>query len=272
MPAQRKISRYGWIRDLPDLRDARLEVAAITSLPSSADLSTSPHMPAVYDQGQLGSCTGNAIAAAVDFDNHRQTSKFLDPSRLWIYYQERLIEGTVAQDSGGQIRDGVKSVAQLGVCPESDWPYVISTFAQAPPQQDYTAALQDRALTYQAPPQVLWPLKSVLSRRYADRFRVHCLQRFRVSAGRADRHRSHAVAKRQGARRPRGDAGWLRRCGRQIPGQEFVGTGVGSERVLRNPLSVRHLRFAGVRLLGDPDHRRLLTDRATADPGGVGCG
>lgn len=163
MPAQRKISRYGWIRDLPDLRDARLEVAAITSLPSSADLSTSPHMPAVYDQGQLGSCTGNAIAAAVDFDNHRQTSKFLDPSRLWIYYQERLIEGTVAQDSGGQIRDGVKSVAQLGVCPESDWPYVISTFAQAPPQQDYTAALQDRALTYQAPPQVLWPLKSVLT-------------------------------------------------------------------------------------------------------------
>lgn len=163
MPAHRKIARYGWVRDLPDLRDARLEVPAITSLPSSADLSTSPHMPPIYDQGQLGSCTGNAIAAAVDFDNHRQTGQFLDPSRLWIYYQERVIEGSVSQDSGGQIRDGVKAVANLGVCPEADWPYDISTFAKTPPQKDYTDALKDRALTYQAPPQVLWPLKSVLA-------------------------------------------------------------------------------------------------------------
>lgn len=163
MPAQRKIPRYGWARDLPDLRDARLEVPAVTTLPSSADLSTQPYMPPVYDQGQLGSCTGNAIAAAVDFDNHRQTGQFLSPSRLWIYYQERVIEGTVNQDSGGQIRDGAKAVAQLGVCPETDWPYDITTFAQPPPQQDYTDALKDRVLTYQAAPQVLWSLKSVLA-------------------------------------------------------------------------------------------------------------
>jgi len=163
MPAQRKIAPYGWVRDLPDLRDARLEVPPITSLPSSANLSTLTHMPPIYDQGQLGSCTGNAIAAAVDFANHRQTGGFLDPSRLWIYYQERVIEGTVSQDSGAQIRDGIKSVAQLGVCPEADWPYDITTFVQAPPQQDYTAALKDRVLVYEAPPQVLWPLKSVLA-------------------------------------------------------------------------------------------------------------
>lgn len=163
MPAQRKIARYGWVRDLPDLRDARLAVPAVTTLPSSVDLSTQPDMPPVYDQGQLGSCTGNAIAAAVDFENHRQTGVFLTPSRLWIYYQERVIEGTVSQDSGAQIRDGVKAVSQLGVCPESDWPYDISTFANAPPRKDYKIALADRVLTYQAAPQVLWSLKSVLA-------------------------------------------------------------------------------------------------------------
>lgn len=163
MPAQRKIARYGWVRDLPDLRDARLAVPAVTALPSSADLSTSPDMPPIYDQGQLGSCTGNAIAAAVDFDNHRQTGEFLTPSRLWIYYQERVIEGTVSQDSGAQIRDGVKAVSQLGVCPESDWTYDIGTFANPPPRKDYRDALKDRVLTYQAAPQVLWALKSVLA-------------------------------------------------------------------------------------------------------------
>lgn len=154
---------YGWRPQLPDLRDARLSIPATTALPSEADLSGGPDMPPVYDQGQLGSCTANALAAAVDFDNHLQTQQFLTPARLWIYYQERLMEGHVGQDSGAQIRDGAKVVAKLGVCPESDWPYDIATFAQAPPQKDYTDALKDRVLTYAAVPQDLWSLKSVLA-------------------------------------------------------------------------------------------------------------
>jgi C1A family cysteine protease len=163
MPTERKVPRYGWIPQLPDLRDARLKIDAVTSLPSSVDLSTAPDMPPIYDQGQLGSCTGNAIAGAVDYDNHKITGTFWTPSRLWIYYQERVIEGTVAQDAGAQIRDGIKSVAQLGVCPETDWPYDISTFAQAPPKKDYTDALKDRAVSYQAVTQDLFGMKSVIA-------------------------------------------------------------------------------------------------------------
>jgi C1A family cysteine protease len=162
-PAVRKKARYGWVPQLPDLRDAQLQIAPISSLPSAVDLRSEPHMPSVYDQGQLGSCTGNAIAAAVDYDNHKLDGEFLSPSRLWIYYQERVIEGTVSSDSGGQIRDGMKSVAQLGVCPESDWVYDISKFADTPPQQDYTDALKDRVLVYQAVTQDLFGLKSVLA-------------------------------------------------------------------------------------------------------------
>ncbi len=163
MPTQRKIQHYGWVPQLPDLRDAQFKIAPVTSLPSSVDLTTKPDMPPIYDQGQLGSCTGNAIAGAVDYDNHKNTGDFLTPSRLWIYYQERVIEGTVAQDAGGQIRDGVKSVAQLGVCPETDWPYDIATFAKKPPKKDYTDALKDRVLTYEAVTQELFALKSVLA-------------------------------------------------------------------------------------------------------------
>jgi C1A family cysteine protease len=163
MPTNRRVARYGWIPQLPDLRDAQLAIEPVTNLPSSVDLSTSPNMPPVYDQGQLGSCTANAIGAAVDFENHAQDGTFLTPSRLWIYYQERVIENTVNQDSGAQIRDGMKAVAQLGVCPETDWPYDISTFTDTPPQTDYTDALKDKILTYQAPPQELFALKSVLA-------------------------------------------------------------------------------------------------------------
>lgn len=163
MPTERHVARYGWIPQLPDLRDAQLQIQPVVDLPSSVDLSTAPDMPPVYDQGQLGSCTANAISAAVDFENHRQDGAFLTPSRLWIYYQERVIEHTVNQDSGAQIRDGMKAVAQLGVCPETDWPYDIATFNVAPTPQDYTDALKDKVLTYQAPPQQLFPLKSVLA-------------------------------------------------------------------------------------------------------------
>ena len=160
---ERTTARYGWIPQLPDLRDAQLAIAPVTSLPAKVDLRTAPDMPPVYDQGQLGSCTGNAIAGAVDFDNHKQTGTFLTPSRLWIYYQERVIEGTVSSDSGGQIRDGMKAIAHLGVCPETDWPYVTSTFADPPPSKDYTDALADRALSYQAVTQDLFALKSTLA-------------------------------------------------------------------------------------------------------------
>ncbi|MGA7416518.1 MAG: hypothetical protein WBW80_00875, partial [Acidimicrobiales bacterium] len=96
MPTERKIKKYGWIPQLPDLRDAQLQIEAVTALPSSVDLSSSANMPSVYDQGQLGSCTGNAISGAVDFENHKLDGTFATPSRLWVYYQERVIEGTVA--------------------------------------------------------------------------------------------------------------------------------------------------------------------------------
>ena len=140
---------YGWARDLPDERD-HLYAAPLLSfkkgLPPSVDLRSK--CPPVYDQGQLGSCTGNAIAGAIEFDQRKQGNKEFVPSRLFIYYNERVIEGTVSQDAGAQIRDGVKSVAKLGAPPETDWPYDIAKFAQKPPPNAYSDALQDLVSSY----------------------------------------------------------------------------------------------------------------------------
>jgi C1A family cysteine protease len=135
MTTARKIAHYGWIPDLPDQRDVRYAAPAafLVALPHTTDLRS--QCPAVYDQGQLGSCTANAIGAAVEFDRLKQKLPDFVPSRLFIYYNERVIEGTANSDSGAQIRDGIKSVASQGVCPETEWPYDISKFTVAPPAQ-----------------------------------------------------------------------------------------------------------------------------------------
>ena len=116
---------FGWIPDLPDPTDrtfrAPFEVQK-GPRPPSVDLSSK--LPLPYDQGQLGSCTANAIAAAVQHARrlHQKPGDFV-PSRLFIYYQERKLEGTIYTDSGASIRDGIRSIVDVGVPPETDWAY-----------------------------------------------------------------------------------------------------------------------------------------------------
>jgi C1A family cysteine protease len=162
-----KISRYGWLPDLPDHRDflyaAPAEISGV--LPASVDLR--PQCPPVYDQGQLGSCTANAIAAAIQFDQMKQKlAQIFTPARLFIYYNERVIEHTVASDSGAQIRDGIKSVGKLGDCPETEWPYVISKFKTKPVAKCYSDALKYKAVLYQRLTPVLGQLKGCLASGY----------------------------------------------------------------------------------------------------------
>ena len=109
---------YGWVPDLPDHRDivysAVRPVPAV--LPPSVDLR--PVCPPVEDQGQLGSCTGNALAGALEFLEVRDKVPFADLSRLFIYYNERVIEHSVKSDSGAMLRAGIKTLVKQGVCAE----------------------------------------------------------------------------------------------------------------------------------------------------------
>jgi len=163
MTMPRKIRHYGWIPDQPDQRDHLYAVPPqyLTALPARTDLRAK--CPPVYDQGQLGSCTANAIGGALEFDRIQQKLPPFVPSRLFIYYNERVIEGTVRSDSGAQIRDGIKSVASQGACPEPEWPYVISKFAVKPPARAYKDAALDRAVSYQSIVQDLNQMKGCLA-------------------------------------------------------------------------------------------------------------
>ena len=145
----RQISGYGWIPDLPDGRDylfgARRPIPA--ALPSSVDLQ--PFCSPVEDQGRLGSCTANALAGALEFLENRDKIPFEDLSRLFIYYNERVVEHTVKTDSGAMLRDGIKTLAAQGVCTEKLWPYAIPRFAVKPSPACYGQAAQHKITSYE---------------------------------------------------------------------------------------------------------------------------
>jgi C1A family cysteine protease len=141
---------YGWIPDLPDQRDLvyRAPFAQIGPLPPKVDLRAG--CPPVYDQKQLGSCTANAIAAALEFNQMKQQmADVFVPSRLFIYYNERAIEGTIREDSGAMIRDGIKAVAKRGAPHETLWPYDVAKFRTAPGKAAVADAKKHPAVLYQ---------------------------------------------------------------------------------------------------------------------------
>ncbi len=135
--------------DLPDQRDylfgAIYKIPA--KLPASVDLRA--QCPPVEDQGNLGSCTANALAGALEFLELKDKVSFVDLSRLFIYYNERVIEHTVNSDSGAMLRDGIKTLAKQGVCPEPMWPYVISQFTKKPTASCYKNAADHQITSYQ---------------------------------------------------------------------------------------------------------------------------
>jgi C1A family cysteine protease len=173
-----KIKRYGWIADLPDHRDLMYAAPSqvLTALPSKTDLRAK--CPPVYDQGQLGSCTANAIAAAVEFDLMKEKKNVFIPSRLFIYYNERVMEGTVDSDSGAQIRDGVKSVASKGDCPEKLWPYDINKFTEKPPQSCFKEGVKHKAVQYQRVIRDLNQMKGCMASGYPFVFGFSVYQSF----------------------------------------------------------------------------------------------
>jgi C1A family cysteine protease len=148
MPKSNVNSWYGWVPDRPDFRDKLYSAIAKPpkTLPRKVDLRSgcSP----VEDQGQLGSCTANALVGNLEFLCEKAGGTPSDYSRLFIYYNERAMEGTISEDSGAMIRDGVKSLVKLGVCSEKKWPYTISKFTQKPPAPCFKEATNHQVTSY----------------------------------------------------------------------------------------------------------------------------
>jgi C1A family cysteine protease len=95
----------------------------------------------VEDQLHLGSCVGQAVVGAYELLlNKADRNRFTDLSRLFVYYNARLLDNAVEEDVGAYVRDGIKAVNKYGVCSELSWPYLVERFAQAPSIQSYEDA------------------------------------------------------------------------------------------------------------------------------------
>jgi C1A family cysteine protease len=140
-----KIPKYHWVRDKVDNRDHPYQ---LTGAIQSNIVDLRQYCSAIEDQGNLGSCTGNAIAGAIELLDKR-IGKNLDVSRLFIYYYERVYIGTVNYDSGAYIRDGIKTCYTYGAPVENLWPYNITKFKTVPVAAAITDAAKRKVTSYQ---------------------------------------------------------------------------------------------------------------------------
>lgn len=157
--------KYGWRPPHPDQLKAAPKYKVCprlrANLPAFVDLHAK--FPAVFDQGELGSCTANMSAGMIVYDQAIQGLPIVTPSRLFDYYNSRALEGTTSEDSGASITDAVKAIAQYGQCPESEWPYDISKFANKPSAQCYSDALPNKVSDYFNVNQSAGDIKSALA-------------------------------------------------------------------------------------------------------------
>ncbi len=172
--------RLGVRRDRHDPRDrAFVPTHAKHQMPAAVDLRAL--CPPVYDQGRIQACTANVLAAAVVYsrNKHGQESIPLEPSRLFIYYNERALQDNVANDCGATLRDGIKTLQKHGVAPEPLWPYddtpatspggpfpADARVAAKPPETAYAVAQRFEVLSYRRVQPDLDHMKSCLAQGY----------------------------------------------------------------------------------------------------------
>lgn len=144
----RRIKRYGAIPDIPDQRDIYTVFPKLVEYYQSADLRKTGFLPEVYNQGDLGSSVAHAVLSAYVFSLKKNGisvgGERTHLSTQFIYYNQRIISGTVECDSGSSLRDGIKVLERLGTCTEEMYPYSTAFFRDRPTDEAYTYAFKNK--------------------------------------------------------------------------------------------------------------------------------
>jgi C1A family cysteine protease len=126
-----------------------------TSLPNKIDLRSKLNI--TYDQGNLGSCTANALCYSFIFNDPT-----FSPSRLFLYYNERVLDNNIINDDGSTLSQGINALTKYGVCSENNCPYIISKFKIKPSNISYTEGLDHQIISASRVLQTLDSLKGCL--------------------------------------------------------------------------------------------------------------
>jgi len=116
------------------------EINPLLQIPSSFNLRS--RMPSVLFQGILKSCGANAISNCLKF--HQKGKKF-QPSRLFIHYNARKIDGIDTKiDNSPSFGALLQSIIQYNACDEWTVPYNTFNYSKKPPTVAYTKAKQNK--------------------------------------------------------------------------------------------------------------------------------
>ena len=185
---------YGWRKDTynEQVLAARPEMKTFKTfvkhplLDSIKMVDLRTKFPPVYDQGELGSCVFNACDGAYGFEMMKQGEPYVSMSRLFMYYNTRVAEGTVDQDSGAEIKDAVYQIGSYddahGTCTEELWPYDITKFTVKPTDECYTNAKLHHVVKAERIQQDLTDLKQSLLDGYPVIFGFQVYESFETEA------------------------------------------------------------------------------------------
>jgi C1A family cysteine protease len=168
---------YNRVPDAHDPHDPHYKIRVTASvLPNRVDERRlfSP----VENQDVLGSCTGHAFVGAMEYLENQQREDFVRLSRLFVYFNERLLEGTTRSDAGAQIRDGVRVLAKYGVCDEKLWPYDEKRFRHRPTDDAYENGLLHKATAFSKIDQTEHVLCAALAARHPVVFGIVVYESF----------------------------------------------------------------------------------------------
>jgi len=171
----------GWIPDKVDPRD--FKYSALLKAPGifKDEVDLRSVSPAIYSQGATNSCVGNAVGASIDFYYTKLGYPHSDPSRLFIYFNGRDLDGTPYEDIGCTIRNSIKGVVKLGVCSEESWPYIISNVIMRPYQTCYDEAISNKVSSYYRMDYVIDDFKQCLSEGFPFTIGVRVFENFPMS-------------------------------------------------------------------------------------------
>jgi C1A family cysteine protease len=147
--------KYSLIVEYDMMPEKVKDYSVSIALPGTVDLRSK--LSVIYDQGQLGSCTANALCYSFVFNDPTW-----NPSRLFLYYNERLLDRTINQDAGSTLSAGIVALEKYGVCSEITWPYIINRFTFRPPTNAYTEGLDHQILSAQRVKQTMSSMKGCL--------------------------------------------------------------------------------------------------------------
>lgn len=136
------VKMSGCVPDLPDHRDRVLDLLPPKKrdLPAKGDIRIADNFPHL-EPGPSRELHSERHRRCVPPLRHGQGgAQGLHPVEALCLLQRAREEGHADTDSGSQIRDGIKSVAQLGVCDEKLRTYDTERFTEKPPSAAYEAA------------------------------------------------------------------------------------------------------------------------------------